>query len=36
MNGLFKAKKKVAGQVVMIDISLVVPNRSQPRVEFSE
>lgn len=36
MNGLFKAKEKVAAQVVMVDISLVVPNRSQPRAEFSE
>ena len=36
MNGLFKAKEKVAAQVVMVDISLVVPNRSQPRVEFSD
>lgn len=36
MNGLFKAKEKVAGQVIMVDISLVVPNRSQPRREFSE
>ena len=36
MNGLFKAKEKVAAQVVMVDISLVVPNRSQPRAEFSD
>ena len=36
MLGLFKEKEKVAGQVVMIDISLICANRSQPRTEFSD
>ncbi len=36
MLGLLKAKEKVAGQVVMVDISLITANRSQPRREFSE
>ena len=36
MLGLLKAKEKVAGQVVMLDISLITANRSQPRREFSE
>lgn len=36
MSGIFKTKEKVAGQVVMIDISLIFANRSQPRSEFSE
>ena len=36
MKGLFKEKEKVAGKVVMIDISLISANRSQPRSEFSE
>lgn len=35
MNGLFKAKEKVAGQVVMIPIADISANRSQPRKEFS-
>lgn len=34
MNGLFKQKERVAGQVVMLDITELVPNKSQPRREF--
>ena len=36
MNGLFKTKEKVAGHVVMIDIGVIIPNKSQPRKEFNE
>lgn len=35
MNGLFKPKEKIAGQVVMLGISELTPNRSQPRSEFN-
>lgn len=34
MNGLFKAKERVAGKVVMIPITDICPNESQPRKEF--
>lgn len=34
MNGLFKQKEKVAGQIVMLAISDLTPNKSQPRKEF--
>ncbi len=36
MNGLFKQKEKNAGYIVMINIGIIVPNRSQPRKEFNE
>lgn len=36
MSGIFRQKEKIAGQVVMIDVSLIYANRSQPRNEFSE
>ena len=36
MGTLFKQKDKINGQIVMIDISLIVPNKAQPRKEFSE
>lgn len=36
MTGLFKNKEKQVQRVVSIDVGLIVPNRSQPRVEFSE
>lgn len=36
MSGLFKQKEKVAGQVLMIDIGMIVPNKAQPRKEFNE
>ena len=36
MNGLFKQKEKVAGQVLMLNVSTIVPNKSQPRKEFNE
>lgn len=35
MNGLFKAKEKIAGNVVMLAISDLIPNKSQPRTEFN-
>ena len=35
MNGLFKTKEKVAAHVVMLAISDLNPNKSQPRTEFS-
>ncbi|MGN1340095.1 MAG: ParB/RepB/Spo0J family partition protein [Oscillospiraceae bacterium] len=35
MTGLFKNKEKQVQRVVSIDVGLIVPNRSQPRVEFS-
>lgn len=34
MNGLFKTKNKVVGEVVMLNISELCPNQSQPRREF--
>lgn len=34
MNGLFKAKNKVVGEVVMLNITELCPNRAQPRTEF--
>lgn len=36
MNGLFGKKEKVAGQVVMLEVGELVPNKSQPRRQFSE
>lgn len=36
MNGLFKQKEKIAGQVLMLNVSAIVPNKSQPRKEFNE
>lgn len=35
MNGLFKPKEKIAGQVVMLDINELTPNKSQPRTDFN-
>lgn len=35
MNGLFKTREKPAGQIVMINIAEIVPNRSQPRTEWN-
>lgn len=35
MNGLFKTKEKTAGQIVMVRIAEIVPNRSQPRTEWN-
>lgn len=34
MNGLFKTKERIAGHVVMLEISDLSPNKSQPRTEF--
>ena len=36
MTGLFKSREKQVNRVVSIDVGLIIPNRSQPRVEFSE
>lgn len=36
MSGLFRQKEKVAGQVIMAQVGLVIPNKSQPRQEFDE
>lgn len=36
MTGLFKNKEKQVQRVVSIEVGLIVPNMSQPRVEFSE
>lgn len=36
MTGIFKSKERQIQRVVSIDVGLIVPNRSQPRVEFSE
>ena len=35
MTGLFKNKEKQVQRVVLIETSLIIPNRSQPRVTFS-
>lgn len=34
MNGLFKSKNKIVGEVVMLNISELCPNKAQPRTEF--
>lgn len=36
MTGLFKSREKQIQRVVSIDVGLIIPNRSQPRVAFSE
>lgn len=36
MTGLFKNREKQVQRVVSIDVGLIIPNRSQPRVEFCE
>lgn len=36
MNGIFKPKEKSIQRVVSLEISLLRPNRSQPRSEFDE
>ena len=36
MTGLFKCREKQVNRVVSIDVGLIIPNRLQPRVEFSE
>lgn len=36
MNGFFKQKEKAAGQIVMLELSELTPNRSQPRCQFNE
>ncbi len=36
MSTFFKTKEKTAGQIVMLSTSEIVPNKAQPRREFSE
>ncbi len=36
MNGLFKPKEKYLAKVIMLEISILVPNKSQPRRTFSD
>ena len=36
MNTFFGKKDKVAGQIVMLELSELLPNKSQPRRQFSE
>ncbi len=36
MGTFFKAKEKTTGQIVMLSTSEIIPNKSQPRREFSE
>ena len=36
MNGIFRNKEKQVQRVVSINVGLIIPNRSQPRVDFSE
>lgn len=36
MTGLFKNKEKQVQRVVLIETSLLIPNKSQPRVSFSD
>lgn len=36
MNTFFKPKEKLSGQIVMLGTSELVPNKAQPRREFSE
>ncbi len=36
MNGLFKPKERTVSKVVMLEISTLIPNRSQPRRIFGE
>lgn len=36
MNGIFKNKDKDAQKIVMLDVSLLVPNKSQPRSDFND
>lgn len=36
MTGLFKSKEKQVQSVILIETTLIIPNRSQPRVTFSD
>ncbi len=36
MNTFFKPKEKITGQIVMLSTSEIIPNKAQPRREFSE
>lgn len=36
MSTFFKPKDKITGQIVMLSISEIIPNKAQPRREFSE
>ena len=36
MTGIFKNKEKQVQRVILIETSLIIPNKSQPRVDFSD
>lgn len=36
MSTFFRPKEKISGQIVMLSISEIIPNKAQPRREFSE
>ncbi len=36
MNGLFKNKERTLGKIIAVEVGLIIPNRSQPRVDFDE
>lgn len=36
MNTFFKPKEKISGQIVMLSTQEIIPNKAQPRREFSE
>ncbi len=36
MNGFFKTKDKDSQKITMIDVSLIIPNKSQPRTDFND
>lgn len=36
MTGIFKSKEKTVGRVVALETGLLIPNKSQPRVDFNE
>lgn len=36
MTGLFSNREKQVQRVISIDVGLIIPNKSQPRVEFSD
>lgn len=36
MNGIFKPREKEVGRVVMLELSSLQPNKSQPRIDFND
>lgn len=36
MNGIFKPREKEVGKVVMLELSALQPNKSQPRIDFND